>query len=155
MGSLRTAYDPRWWMLVSAHEIRNIFCLRTAQVAWEPIKTDKTSFLLAHKSLDCVTLIFGFQQFYTCWVSEEKIFRQKFGNFVGESCLLKFTRRTAHENVTFWIIAVRPSGGMIWRSYNYNYKVTYAVSSLSVNVFYFWKIFLLALEKFFTKCQWA
>ena len=29
----RTAHDPRWGMLVSAHEIRNIFCLRTAQVA--------------------------------------------------------------------------------------------------------------------------
>jgi hypothetical protein len=69
-------------------------------------KNCKTLLLLAHKSLNCVTLIFGFQQFYTCWVSEEKIFRQKFGNFVGESCLSEFARPTAHENVAFWIITV-------------------------------------------------
>ena len=97
LGSRRTTFGA--WPTVGnvgfSTQNRNIFCLRTAQVAWEPIKTDKTSFLLAHKSLDCVTFIFGFQQFYTCWTSEETIFRQKFGNFFGESCLLKFARRTA------------------------------------------------------------
>ena len=104
MGARRTVWPTMVNVGFSTQNQKHF--LGTAEVAWEPIKTDKTSLLLAHKNLNCVTLIFGFQQFYTCWVSEEKIFRQKFGNFVGESCLPKFARRTAHGNVAFWIITV-------------------------------------------------
>ena len=117
MGSRRTAYDPRWWMLVSAHEIRNIFCLRTAQVAWEPIKTDKTSLLLAHKSLDCVTLIFGFNGFKLVLLSfrrenfSTKIWKFCWGILLAQICPAHGARRTAHENVAFWIIAVRSLRG--------------------------------------------
>ena len=45
-------------------------------------------------------------QFF-CWLQKKKVFDKKIGNFVGEFCLPKFTRRMAHENVAFWIIAIR------------------------------------------------
>ena len=47
-------------------------------------------------------------------LSEEKIFRQKIGNFVGESYLLKFAWRMAHENVVFLIIAIKQKNKIVW-----------------------------------------
>ena len=86
MGSRRTAYDPRWGMLVSAYDIRNIFLstthgsniLRTNQ-NWQNI-----TFVTSQNSWLCY---FGFRLLYTRWLSD--------------------TRRSVHENVAFWIIVIR------------------------------------------------